>query len=277
MIENGIKQLQVIVVRFNVRGRRVQPLQFPGRSGAEAQKFASFLRVVVLLIRNLENNCVTTRRDLYYQDVGLFRGQRQVDYLVELLSKSLGLSQYQLGTCPSQKGLFKGVVRLCFDDGTETVVGSAGASSLIPYLHRCARVEIISQAKYILVVEKDAVFNSLQNDNFLITGKGFPDQLSKDFLRLVAQSSNLPVWGIGDMDPYGFDILQKYQCKKLEVPNLSITDFMGNPQDLSLRDFVRCANLLKQGIKWRVPVQRMMFFYKKAELDNIDGELCRFL
>ncbi|PQQ03692.1 hypothetical protein Pyn_34058 [Prunus yedoensis var. nudiflora] len=76
---------------------------------------------------------------------------------------------------------------------------------------------IVSVAKYILVVEKESVFQRLANDQFcntnhciVITGRGYPDISTRRFLGLLVDTLHLPTYCLVDCDPYGFDILSTY-------------------------------------------------------------------
>ncbi|PQM35075.1 hypothetical protein Pyn_27545 [Prunus yedoensis var. nudiflora] len=77
---------------------------------------------------------------------------------------------------------------------------------------------IVSVAKYILVVEKESVFQRLANDQFcntnhciVITGRGYPDISTRRFLGLLVDTLYLPTYCLVDCDLYGFDILSTYR------------------------------------------------------------------
>ncbi|KAL9230004.1 hypothetical protein vseg_005407 [Gypsophila vaccaria] len=83
---------------------------------------------------------------------------------------------------------------------------------------------ILSFAQYILVVEKESVFQRLADDQFctfnrciVITGRGYPDIPTRRFLRLLTEKLHIPVYGLMDSDPYGFDILATYRFGSLEM------------------------------------------------------------
>ncbi|CAN0875066.1 Meiotic recombination protein SPO11-1 [Linum grandiflorum] len=84
--------------------------------------------------------------------------------------------------------------------------------------------DIVSVAKYILIVEKESVFQRLANDNFcdtnrciVITGRGYPDIPTRRFLRLLIEKLRLPVYCLVDCDPYGFDILTTYRFGSMQM------------------------------------------------------------
>nr|AGT17149.1 meiotic recombination protein [Saccharum hybrid cultivar R570] len=96
-------------------------------------------------------------------------------------------------------------------------------------LFKCSRhnlnvVDVVSVAHYILVVEKETVFQRLANDKFcernrciVITGRGYPDIPTRRFLRYLVEQLHLPAYCLVDSDPYGFDILATYKFGSLQL------------------------------------------------------------
>jgi len=77
---------------------------------------------------------------------------------------------------------------------------------------------ISSNAKCILVIEKEGVYNRLSEDRFydrypciLVTGRGFPDLATRALVHTLHNELNLPVLGLCDCNPYGIGVLQTYQ------------------------------------------------------------------
>ena len=73
---------------------------------------------------------------------------------------------------------------------------------------------IASDAKFILLVEKDAAFMRLAEDRFyntypciILTAKGQPDVATRLFLRKLRNALRIPVLALVDSDPYGLKIL----------------------------------------------------------------------
>ncbi|KAF5949571.1 hypothetical protein HYC85_011564 [Camellia sinensis] len=100
--------------------------------------------------------------------------------------------------------------------------------------------DIVSVAHYILVIEKESVFQRLANDQFckrnrciIITvgiplvqlilkisfnyGRGYPDVPTRRFLRLLIEKLSLPAYCLVDCDPYGFDILTTYRFGSMQM------------------------------------------------------------
>ena len=82
------------------------------------------------------------------------------------------------------------------------------------------RFHLHSNARAILVIEKEGVYTRLAEDRFfdifpciLITGKGFPDLASRAIVHVLhMRFPNLPIYGICDCNPYGVAVLQTYTC-----------------------------------------------------------------
>ena len=80
-------------------------------------------------------------------------------------------------------------------------------------------LDIVSDAKFILLVEKDAAFMRLAEDRFyndypciILTAKGQPDVATRLFLKKLKAQLDLPVLALVDADPYGLKILSALPC-----------------------------------------------------------------
>jgi hypothetical protein len=76
----------------------------------------------------------------------------------------------------------------------------------------------VGKAQYIIVVEKDAIFQRLLEDRFhvrvpsvLVTGKGFPSLATRAFVHKLYCSLNIPVLGIADYNYSGVQLLLSYK------------------------------------------------------------------
>lgn len=77
---------------------------------------------------------------------------------------------------------------------------------------------IRAKAAFILVIEKEAVFQKLLQENcpralncILVTGKGYPDVATRMLVKLLSDKMDLPVYIIVDADPFGVDIMLIYR------------------------------------------------------------------
>ncbi|KAJ4461735.1 putative DNA topoisomerase 6 subunit A [Paratrimastix pyriformis] len=76
---------------------------------------------------------------------------------------------------------------------------------------------IRSTAQFLVVVEKEAIFARLAEDRFheklnciLVTGKGFPDLGTQEFVRTLSLTLGIPTVALVDADPFGVSILCQY-------------------------------------------------------------------
>ncbi|XP_020579272.1 meiotic recombination protein SPO11-2-like [Phalaenopsis equestris] len=81
------------------------------------------------------------------------------------------------------------------------------------------KLEFLSDARYIIVVEKDAIFQRLAEDRLfnlvpcvLLTAKGYPDIATRFLLyRLNQTFPQMPILGLVDWNPAGLAILSTYK------------------------------------------------------------------
>lgn len=137
--------------------------------------------------------------------------------------------------------------------------------------------------------------------------KGYPDLGTRQFLRSCITSASLflPIFGLFDYDPYGVDILKCYRSgSKVSAhePDLNLPeiqwlgirseDVVHLPQDsptlaLSQSDRKRAINLVDSMTNANgdiaeelqeccTEVQRMLMLGRKAEIQILGGDLCRW-
>jgi meiotic recombination protein SPO11 len=168
----------------------------------------------------LQSNRTTTTREVYYFFVTHFRNQQECDKAIWDLSASLQVPRSALGLAASPKGWFCGCLDLysrqtgdLILNGREMDVhGMAITTQLTKHVLRS------EDAKCILVIEKEGVYNRLSEDKFflhyypciLVTGKGFPDVATRQWVQHLQQSLQLPVYGLCDCNPYGISVLNTY-------------------------------------------------------------------
>ncbi|XP_073265416.1 meiotic recombination protein SPO11-1 isoform X3 [Populus alba] len=164
------------------------------------------LRVLVIVQKLLQENRHGSKRDIYYMHPSVFSG---------LCWKRVGTSRLVMGWLRFLEAGRK------FD-----CINSPTTAYTIP-VHVEEVKDIVSVAKYILIVEKESVFQRLANDKFcnanrciVITGRGYPDIPTRStirFLRLLVEKLCLPVYCLVDCDPYGFDILTTYRFGSMQM------------------------------------------------------------
>ncbi|KAH1000488.1 hypothetical protein HUJ05_007646 [Dendroctonus ponderosae] len=162
-------------------------------------------------------NCVfRDDREIYYQLKTDVCTQRHTDSAIRIISRMLNVGMWALNIT-AQKGLVYGNMKLVMDTGETINCNVAG--TLVPndVMNIC---EIQSQAFFILVVEKESIFNKLLEEDLpnkltkpfiLITGKGYPDLNTQLFLKKLWMVMEIPVFIFVDADPDGISIMLTYR------------------------------------------------------------------
>ena len=157
-----------------------------------------------------------TKRDLFYTDVKLFEDQSNSDAVLDDIACMLTCTRSSLHVVASEKGVVVGRLQFA-EDGDEIDCSrmGVGGKAIPPNIDKVTNIR--SDAKFILLVEKDAAFMRLAEDRFyttypciIITAKGQPDVATRLFLRKLRYTLKIPVLALVDSDPYGLKILSVY-------------------------------------------------------------------
>ena len=201
--------------------------------------------LMTILEEVLNRNIHMTKRDIFYNDVNSFETQTTSDGLIDDLTALLNVTRPSLNVSASSKGVVIG--HLEFHEKGDFIdcrkMGSGKA--ITPIIEDIENLQ--SDAEFVLVVEKDAVFNRLAEDQFydyipsiVITAKGQPDMATRMFLKKIDMELKLPILAIMDSDAFGFEILRVYsvgskalsfEAANLAVPNMKWLGLL--PSDLT--------------------------------------------
>uniref|UniRef100_A0A0B7K5A4 DNA topoisomerase (ATP-hydrolyzing) n=1 Tax=Bionectria ochroleuca TaxID=29856 RepID=A0A0B7K5A4_BIOOC len=228
-IEGIFESIVESIIRKEELTINFERLCFPGRSQKEATKFTRVLLILQLSHDALVSNEILTKRHIFYQNQELFGTQARVDELVDCLALTLGVGREDLNIVATSKGLVAGQATVHLKDGTSIDASYNRIGSSIPLSTTIASVNT-SNIKWILVIEKDAVFRSLVSTEFwrtsaaglglLVTGKGYPDLLTWSFLHIVQRNNpNVPILVLVDYDPDGVNILRCYRWGLSRLPS----------------------------------------------------------
>ena len=138
----------------------------------------------------------------------------------------LDVTPWQLGILSSSKGLIAGFIKFTLQNNDQidcTALLNTGL--LIPL--NITNIKIYnSNADYVLIVEKDTVFEKLLNGNIfnknliLITGKGYPDINTRLMINKIWQKLHIPIYVLADADPFGIEIMLIYRYgSKVKYPS----------------------------------------------------------
>ncbi|XP_017428460.2 meiotic recombination protein SPO11-1 isoform X5 [Vigna angularis] len=193
------------------------------RTKSRAHRLVVMLRVMLIVQKLLQENKHSSKRDIYYTYPSLFLDQSVVDQAINDICILMQCSRHNLNVVSAGNGLTMGWIRFSEGERKFDCISSPNSVHPVP-VHVEEVKDIISVAQYILVVEKESVFQRLANDQFcnvnhciVITGRGYPDIPTRRFLRLLVENLRLPVYCLVDCDPYGFDILTTYRFGSMQM------------------------------------------------------------
>ncbi|KAG8636946.1 meiotic recombination protein SPO11-1 isoform X4 [Manihot esculenta] len=279
------------------------------KSECHVRRIYVLLRVLLIVQQLLQENKHGSKRDIYYMHPSVFSDQSVVDQAINDICILLQCSRHNLNVVSVGNGLVMGWLRFLEAGRKFDCMNCPSNVHLIP-VHVDEVKDIVSVAKYILVVEKESVFQRLANDRFcnanrciVITGRGYPDIPTRRFLRLLLEKLALPVYCLVDCDPYGFDILttycfgsmqMAYDAKFLRVPEIRWlgafpSDFekYGLPQQcllpLTPEDKRRTETMLlrcylqREVPQWRLELESMLLRGVKFEIEALTAHSLSFL
>lgn len=229
----------------------------------EAKKFMQTVLMASLIYEALINNEYPTIRDLYYRGKHSirfrdFKGrikeentwdeQRESDSVIRDIEVFTNLLREEMLILSKEKGKVVGNMRIrSGDDVIDLSKMGHGAYAIEPTPDLIEFIDV--DAEFVLVVEKDAVFQQLHRAGFwrkykaiLITSAGQPDRATRRFVRRLNDELKLPIYILTDADPYGWyiysvfrigSITLSYESERLATPEakflgVSMVDIYGH-------------------------------------------------
>ena len=214
-------------VTFNPRrrlielGDRQQSREFFNTS--MAKKFMqTFLVASACKEHLLETGKTTSIRDLYYitkhtigrSNENTFDDQKESDPIIEDLEVALDALREELHLFAAKRGSMVGPMTI-IDAGDEIDLGRMGSGGWsIPSITEDYVIQFKkSTAKYVLLVEKEAVWHRLNEDKFwrkhqcaLVTGNGQATRGVRRLLQRLTKELKIPLYVLVDNDPWGLYI-----------------------------------------------------------------------
>ncbi|XP_034733633.1 meiotic recombination protein SPO11 [Etheostoma cragini] len=206
-------------------------------SPSSVRKFAQILKIFLVIYKLVQSNSYATKRDIYYNNTQLFGSQKTVDSIVDDISCMLKAPRRLLHVMATSKGLISGDLCYLEEDGTR--IDCRSGSAAVAVSSNIAGIRnIVSSAKFVMIVEKDATFQRLLDDHFcaklspciIITGKGVPDVNSRLMVRKLWDTLHIPIFALVDADPHGIEIMCIYKygsvAMSFEAHNLTVPSVM---------------------------------------------------
>ncbi|XP_071964892.1 meiotic recombination protein SPO11-like [Antedon mediterranea] len=264
-------------------------------------RFALMLSLMSECYKLVQSNTFSTKRDIYYRDPQLFGSQSVVDELADNIACMLSVPRHHLHLLATSKGCLAGDLSFIEMDGNCVDCSTTTTGILVPS-HVEGLTNIRSEAKFVLIVEKDATFQKLLDDGLLkriksciiITGKGFPDINTRMMVRKLWDCFHIPIFGLVDADPHGIEILCVYKfgsksysfdSHNLTVPSIRWLGVL--PSDikhlqirkeslipLTKADMDKAGELIKRPYykqipKWMKEIQILLTSGYKAEIQTL--------
>jgi len=289
----------------------------------ESKRFMQTVLMTSIIIKARREGDYPTIRDLYYtgkhtivyrDEYGRKRteetwnDQKESNSVIQDIEVATGLLREQMGIMHDAKGKIVGniIIRSKGYNIDLSRMGS-GAYAVPPNVDKLEIRRV--DAKYVLVIEKDAIFERLNEEEFwkrenciLITGKGQPDRSTRRMVRRLWEEFDLPVYVLTDADPYGFwiymvyrsgSISLSYESERLAAPEarflgITVTDIYKYkiPKNYIIkatdRDIKRAKEILrypwvKASKDWTRELKLFLEKKEKVEIEALSGYGFKFL
>ena len=259
----------------------------------------------------------TSIRDLYYMSKytlkdgkeNTFDDQVESDPIIEDLEVSLGSLREELHLFAAKRGSVVGPLTVV--DAGDTIdlsrMGSGGWS--VPGIVEPNVVQFVKhKAKFILLVEKEAVWARLNEDKFwkrhnciLVTGQGQPPRGVRRLLFRMVQELKLPLYVFVDNDPWGYyihsvvkqgSINLAFESARMAIPSAQFIGLSaydparyGISEGVSIKlndqDRARAKEILAydwfQDRKWQREIKHMLKQGVKWELEALSNKGISFV
>ncbi|CAL5010245.1 unnamed protein product [Urochloa decumbens] len=196
-----------------------------------ATAFVRVWKVMEMCYKILGEGKMVHQRELFYKLLSdspkYFSCQRHVNRAIQDVVSLLRCTRQSLGVMASSRGALIGRLVLHEPDEEQIDCSILGASghAITGDLNVLSRLNLSSDARYIIVVEKDAIFQRLAEDRLynqlpciLITAKGYPDLATRFILHRLSQTfPNTPIFALVDWNPAGLAILCTYKYGSISM------------------------------------------------------------
>lgn len=239
--------------------------------------------------------------------VNIFDEQSESDKIIEDLEVMTGLSREQLHVSANKMGSMVG--NIIIEDSGDTIdcskLGRGGYS--VPSITDELLLKKI-QAKYVLYMEKAAIYERLNEDKFwqknnciLVTSQGQTTRGIRRILQRLSEEGGLPIYVLTDYDCWGFyiysvvkygSIALAHASERLTIPNVKFLGITAddiikydlkkhliklNDQDLARMKQVSEYEWFKDNKDWQRQLKMMKEFGAKAEIQALSARGISFI
>lgn len=296
-------------------GDRAQSREFFNK--AMAKKFMQTFLVAGAVKELLDANKTTSIRDLFYMTKHTIKGskentfddQNESDPVIEDVEVAVDALREELHLFANPKGRIVGPL-IIEDNGDEIDLSRLGTGGYaIPSIVEDSVIKLKkSEADYVLVVEKFAVWARLNEDKFwrknkciLMTTEGQGARGARRFVQRLSTELKVPVYVLVDSDPWGlyiYSVLKQgsislaYESMRLALPRarfmgMSTNDFakykLGESVKITLdqKDVSRAKEMLAypwfQAKQWQKEIHAMLEAGFKMEIEALSNKGISFV
>ncbi|MFN0136268.1 MAG: DNA topoisomerase IV subunit A [Phycisphaerae bacterium] len=289
---------------FSLLGRR-------GGEGSQAKKFMQTCRVAEVCKQLIDESNSTSLRDLFYMLKRPVKGSKELifydqdesDPIIEDVEVAVNALREELGVHAKAAGAM--VAPMTIVDNGDTInlgaMGSGGWS--VPSIVEADVIQFQkSTAKFVLLVEKDAMWQRFNKDRFweehqcaLIHGGGQPPRGVRRIIYRMHNELKLPVYVLVDNDPWGYYIYSvvkqgsinlAYESQRMAVPAarfVGLSSFDMEKFDIPVHasmaltdeDRRRAKEIREypwfQGKEWQREIKKMEALGVKLELEALSN------
>lgn len=282
-----------------------------------AKKFMQTFLVSEACKELIDSGKTTSIRDLYYMTKhtlgdtkqNTFEEQEESDPIIEDLEVAIDSLREELHLFATGRGSMVGPMTI--RDSGDTIdlrrMGSGGWS--VPSIVEEHVVQFVRhEAKYVLLIEKDAVWRRFNEDRFwqrekciIVTGQGQPPRGVRRLVQRLHTELKLPVYVLVDNDPWGlyiYSVMKQgsinlaYESMRMAVPSarfVGLSSFdktkYNLPSNVAIRmndqDQARAKQMLAypwfEQAKWQREIQEMVRSGEKYELEALSRRGISFI
>ena len=196
---------------------------------SSVKKMSRALFLLEVMMKNIENGAVNTKREIYYIAKGVikqnqklkpleFDGQEESDSIIDFLCTMLECYREELNCYANDRGgqtySQQLVVTETLSDGTKAVIDLSmlGTSPFQPK-NRPQDLQLSvkkgQKIDFALIVESEGTANTLQSNGFtrrnnciLIGAQGVPSNAVRGWCKLIQDQLKIPMYFFGDLDAF---------------------------------------------------------------------------
>ncbi|KAF5734791.1 Sporulation 11-2 [Tripterygium wilfordii] len=185
-----------------------------------AKAFVRVWKVMEMCLQILVQEKRVTQRELFYkllcESPDYFSSQLQVNRTIQAdVVALLRCSRYSLGIMASSRGIVCGRLLLQAHKVVDCSACGSSGYAISGDLNLLEKLIMRSDARYIIVVEKHAIFQRLAEDrvfnqipSILLTAKGYSDLATRFLLHRISRAfPDLPILALVDWNPAGLAVV----------------------------------------------------------------------